>query len=226
MALSGVYDSAWTVSSVVIAAFKKAKIGIAGETLSAVELADGISALQLMLRTWAARGIRIHLLQTQSVTFVAGTATYTLGIRALDVAQAYTRADDQDEPVQIVTREEYERLPDKTAAGRPFTAYSERTRTATTVTVYPVPTATEVASAMTLRLVTKRMIQDVTAGTEDLDFPSEWIEAVVYNLAVRLSPDYGVNIDPRVEKMATMLFDDLEGQDREGSVKMRPSPRR
>lgn len=226
MALSGVYDSTWTVAEVVTAAFKKIKVGISGETLASEDLTAGIDTLQLMLRTWAAKGIRLWLNQTQSVTLVAGTAAYTLSTRALDVSQAYTRVSDQDEPVQLLTREEYERLPDKTVTGKPYAAWIDRTRTATTATVYPVPTAADVTAGTTLRLVNKRMIQDVTAGSDDIDFPPEWIETIVYNLAMRLAPDFGQAVDPGIAMMAKELYDDLEGQDREGSVFMRPGVRR
>lgn len=226
MALSGTYDSSWSVTSIVTAAFKKCKIGISGETLSATELADGITALQLMLRTYAAKGIRLWLNETQSVTFAAGTATYTLSPRVLEVFQAYRRADNNDVPIRVVSRDEYSRFPDKTTSGAPFAVFIDRTRTTTTATFYPVPSATEVADGMTGRLDTKRMVQDPTAGAEDLDSPPEWMEAIVYNLAVRLAPDYGVAVDPEVARMARELYADLEGQDREPSVIMRAGRRR
>lgn len=226
MALSGTYDSTWTVTSIVTAAFKKCKVGISGEPLAAEELADGIISLQLMLRTWSAKGIRLWLNETQSITFVAGTATYTLSPRVIEVFQAYRRADSNDVPIRVVSRDEYSRFPDKTTPGAPFAVFIDRTRTTTTATFYPVPSATEVADGMIGRLDTKRMAQDATAGEQDIDAPPEWMEAVIYNLAVRLAPDYGQAIDPEVSRMARELYNDLEGQDRESSVIMRAGRRR
>lgn len=226
MALSGTYDSAWTVAEVISEAYAVAHIGVDGEPLSSSDQTAGIRALQLMLRTWAADGVRLWLNQEQSVTLVDGTATYTLSPRALEVLKAYRRSSDQDVPVRIVTREEYTRFPNKTTEGAPFAVFIDRTATSTTATVYPVPGATEVAASMTLRLAIKRQLQDVTAASETLDWPPEWIETVVYNLATRIAPRNRVKIDPVVAAQAAEMYENLQGQDREQSVYLRPATRR
>lgn len=221
MALSGVRDQADTVTQIVTDALGKIYVAVGGETVSAEDLAKGIRVLKHMLRTWAVDGVRLWLINDQTVTLVAGTATYALTVRALDVSQAWIRTDGNDTPVRILTREEYNRLPDKTASGSPFSLFVDRDLAATSVTVYPVPDATSAAND-SLRVTTKYQIQDVTSGGEDIEVPPEWTEALVYNLAVRLAPDFAAEVRPDVAGMAMELYAVLKGNDRQGSIMFRP----
>jgi len=222
MALSGIRDEAYTVTQVVEDALLKIYAHEAGQTLDATQLANGIRALRNMLRTWAVQGVNLWLDTVQTITPVAGTAGYTLPIRTLDITQAYRRNAGSDTPIRLYTREEYDRLPNKTASGSPFVLWPDRQRTSTVVTLYPVPDALSAAND-TIRVVGRVQIQDVTAGTEDIDVPPEWAETLVYNLAVRLGPDLLTEVRPDVVQMADYLFNTMKGQGREQSVYFRPS---
>lgn len=226
MATSGVRDQSTTVLSIITQALRKLRVGVAGEPLSAEDTSIGIDALRAMIRTWAADGVRLWLVETQSQTLVSGTATYTLSPRPLEVLRGYRRASDNDTPMRMVNREEYTRYPNKTTAGAPYAFFPDDARTATTVTLYPVPGAAEVAAAMTCRFDVKRQIEDVTALAEDAELPAEWLECIIYNLAVRLAPDYGKQASQDVASMAGGLYDMMSGQDRESSVFMRYGRRR
>jgi hypothetical protein len=221
MALSGVRDQAYTVSQVVEDALLKIYAHEAGQTLDAVALANGIRALRNMLRTWAAQDVNLWLDATQTVTPVAGTATYTLSPRALDVSYAFRRNGGNDTPIRLYTREEYNRLPNKTAPGSPFVLWPDRQRASTVVALYPVPDAQSAANDV-IHVVGRYQIQDVTDGAQDIDIPPEWAETLVYNLAVRLGPDYLTDVRPDVLQMADYLFNTMKGQGRERSVYFRP----
>ena len=68
-----------------------------------------------------------------------------------------------------------------------------------------------------LRFTFERPMQDLLIGDNNLDMPNEWLEAVVYGLAYRLSDDY--NTPPakadRVGQKAIAFLDDLLGWDEE-----------
>lgn len=219
MALSATRDGTETVGTLVTDALIKLHVLVGGETASTEDSAVGISNLRRMLRTWAARGIRLWLNEQQTVTLAADTATYTLDPRTLEVFEpgAYLRSGTTDTPVRVISREEYNRLPNKTASGDPFLVFIDRTRTSTTATVYPVPSAV----GDTISLPTKRQIFDVTALSEEMEVPPEWSETILYNLAVRMAPDFEAIPRPDVVNMATELYGILEGQDRETSTFMR-----
>lgn len=68
-----------------------------------------------------------------------------------------------------------------------------------------------------VRFTFERQLQDVTLGTETIDFPPEWLECVIYNLASRLSDDYSVPIAKQqfIEQKAGQFLEDLLGWDEE-----------
>jgi hypothetical protein len=222
MALSGTRDEADTVADIIKDALTKVNVLVAGESPDTADQAACLRALKHMLRTWAARGVRLWLTDEQSVSLTEDQATYALTIRALNVTDARRRAGGNDTPLRIYTREEYNRLPNKAASGSPFAVFVDRGRTSTSITCYPVPDANS-ESNDTIYVTSKLQIQDVTDAAEDIEVPPEWTEALVYNLAVRIAPDFEVTPRADVVQMADMLYRELSGQDREGSVFMRPS---
>lgn len=68
-----------------------------------------------------------------------------------------------------------------------------------------------------VRITFERPIQDIDEGGDTIDFPVEWLEAIVYNLAARLADDYdapALKIQTVTGKAAQFL-DDLLGFDGE-----------
>lgn len=218
MALPTTRDNTDTVSDIVSDVLRKLYVLEGGSTPSAEDALAVKRALRGMLRTWAAAGVRLWLDEQQTVTLTAATATYTLSPRTLEVRDGYRRLDNNDTPVRVITREEYNRLPNKAAAGDPFLVWPDRQRLQTVVTVYPVPASTQ----GTLSLSTRRQILDVDELGQEVELPPEWYETIIYNGAVRCAPDF--NIEPRADvvQMAQELYGLLEGQGRENSVYMRP----
>lgn len=219
MALSGVRDQAETVRDVVSSALEELFIVVGNETADDADMAKGLRRLRLMLRTWGALGPRLWLETQQSVTLVAGTSTYTLSPRVTSVFDAERRSSaNNDTPMRILSREEYNRLPNKTATGAPYALWPDRQYDQTQVTVYPVP---QTGTTDTLQLGVREVIQDVTELTENVHIPPEWSECVVLNLAVRLAPTFEAQVNPVTATLAQELYESLSGQDREGSVIMR-----
>lgn len=68
-----------------------------------------------------------------------------------------------------------------------------------------------------LRFTFERPLEDILIGDDNLDFPTEWIETIIYNLAARLSDDY--DVPPvklqSVNAKAVQFLDDLLGWDEE-----------
>lgn len=68
-----------------------------------------------------------------------------------------------------------------------------------------------------VRFTFERPIEDIDTGTDNLDFPVEWTEAIIYNLAARLADDYDAPAQKvqTVTNKAVAFLDDLLGFDEE-----------
>ena len=121
-----------------------------------------------------------------------------------------------------VSRTEYMSYPNKTATGAPVQAYYDPRISTGTLFVWPSPDTDLHRIVFTGDL----LLEDFDAIANTPDFPSEWLEAIVFNLAVRLGPTYGLVMTrdkPDVVAMAAQFKDNLLNWDREpASVMFQP----
>lgn len=68
-----------------------------------------------------------------------------------------------------------------------------------------------------VRITFERPIEDIDIGDDNLDFPVEWLEAIIYNLAARLADDYDAPAlkVQTVNAKAIQFLDELLGFDEE-----------
>lgn len=95
-------------------------------------------------------------------------------------------------PLIQMARFDYLSLPNKTASGT-FTQYFYDPRGGAnnygTIYIWPVPNNTSSA----LKFTWYRPIQDFNTPGNTPDFPQEWLNALSWNLAMQLAPEYGVS---------------------------------
>jgi hypothetical protein len=80
-----------------------------------------------------------------------------------------------------------------------------------------------------LGVVFHRPVQDFDTVSDDPDFPPEWHEALVYQLATRMAPNVGLppNDRQQLQKDADKILGLVLSNDyEEGSIYFRPEPRR
>lgn len=104
---------------------------------------------------------------------------------------AQVTADGIETPIDLVSRQEYFELPEKTSQGQTSLAYYDAQLGSGVLYVWPVPTN----DTYRLTLSTDRPFDDFVTGSDSPDFPIEWGMAIVYNLAYMLAPKYGVPLD-------------------------------
>jgi hypothetical protein len=115
--------------------------------------------------------------------------TYTTKIpRPVRVMQAWTHNSvNQDYRVYEWHRDDYWAMYDKTLISPPTRFFYEpHIPDGTLYTNYQPLDVTE-----TLEIIYHRPFEDFDAAGDTPDFPQEWYEALVYNLALRIAPDYG-----------------------------------
>jgi hypothetical protein len=92
-----------------------------------------------------------------------------------------------DVPLNMMSYREYFDQPNKISEGVPTMWSYDRQLDKYIIKVWPTPADTQYYS----NLIVSRKIQDMDVASDNFDLPQEWGEAIVYNLAVRLSPSYG-----------------------------------
>lgn len=114
----------------------------------------------------------------------------------------------------VLSRQEYEDLPQKVnAPGTPTQFFYSPRRDQGFLYVWPVANT----SAWAIRYTWYRSIQDYVDPTNTSDFPQEWANALMWNLALELCPGKSVPQETymRVQERATHYYDLLTSYDRE-----------
>jgi len=142
--------------------------------------------------------------------------------RPLEIISGFRRnSDEQDIPLSVVSLDEYRLLSGKTTEGDPTTVGVDFQLDDAIGYLWPEPDNMKTR----IILVVKYPLEDFDAASDDCDFPQEWMEALVYNLATRLAPDYNRKLHNSVIEMATQTLQLAMGFDREqASVQIVPDP--
>lgn len=146
-------------------------------------------ASNLMLANWANKGVNLWAVDLQTITLIAGQATYPVDVETVVVLDAYLTnnsnpANTIDRTIVPVSRSEYSAYPNKLQEGFSTSYWFDRLLSPT-ITLYPVPDGT---SAQLLNFYRVRRIQDaaLTAG-QTVEIPYLWMEAFADGLSARLS---------------------------------------
>ena len=230
MATSGDYYFNLTRDQIIDqAAVKAGVMDPEGGGISQIQRANAATNLNTMIAAWQADGLQIWTRLIVPITMVIGQASYLLGPagatgnlqRPIRINDGYIRqtAGQNDTPVKILSLEEYNRFGMKNTAGLPTQVFYHPLLTNGKVLVYPVPTV-----ANTLYLEMHYPFQQFTCGSDTADFPNEWMNALVYGLAVELAYDYGVDTKrlSKLEMRAEMLHRAALATSQENSVYMQP----
>ena len=150
----------------------------------------------------------------------AAVFTYTTKIvRPLKIvdAQRYNIASQIDTSLgDLLARGDYQALPNKTQSGTINQVFYDPQLTLGYLFLWNPP------SAITdlIKFTWYRPIQDFDAAGDNPDLPQEWIDALVYNLALMMAPEYDTPRDKidgpfGIGAMAVKYLDDVAGFDRE-----------
>ena len=145
----------------------------------------------------------------------AGNTVYIGGPkigRPLEIVEARRRnADGNDMPLYIAGRDEYMALNDKTSNGTINQVYLDPQYQNAKLYTWPACDDVQDRIMMTVR----RMISDFDSTANTGELPPECLEALVYNLAVRLAPEYKRVPDEQVLIMAMESKKFLKGMNRD-----------
>ena len=180
-----------------------------GRTPSAGESADALWILNNMLDLWSIQRLFIYHIDRSTYTLTANTSTYTIGdggtfdsgspVRIERVTVILTdSADEREEVLKSLSPKQWSevRIKARTAAA-PDQFYNDRQNPLSTLHFYPVPTVAHDIGVYSWQILSS--ISDLSA---EFIFPKGYADAVRYNLALRLAPEWGRVPRPGVAEFA------------------------
>lgn len=189
-----------------------------GETPTAAEQTDGLQALNEMLQSWSAEGLLVPAVTREELTLIPAQSAYTIGVGGnfatsvpVAIDSVMLKSGAQEYPMRQLSRVEWAEISLKGLQGTiPEAIYFQKGSPLGTINVYPVPSA-----AHKLVLYSQKSMGTFTSANDDVNFPAGYAEALRYNLAVRLAPEYGRAIGPEVLGIAQDAKANIQRQNSE-----------
>lgn len=110
-----------------------------------------------------------------------------------------------------MAREAYFNLSNKASTGTPVQYFYDPQRGAGKVYLWPTPSS--VSDVVNYTYLDE--LEIISAKTQTSDFPDEWMEYLIYGLAVRIAPMYGIQVSNEVLAVYTEAKGLLEGWDQD-----------
>jgi hypothetical protein len=202
------------VSSLLSSSLRKIGALSSGETIEPTRQTEALTALQTMLRSWGALSLKVFASVKESKVLTAGKGLYTWGLggdistaRPNQVLGAYILSGDTSYPVDLITEGGYRNISVKGTSSRPDSLYFYPSFPLATLYLYPVPDAAETLWLDSFKPFTETGSFGLT--TDTLVFPSYYEEPILYNLSIRLAPEYGKAVSAEVAAIAKSSLSDL-----------------
>jgi len=231
-------SSSFTVTrdQVITQALRKLGVIELGDTPDATTLTNAAFDLNLLVKHLNSGGLKLWKTSELIVPYQAGVTSYALGTatgitfydvlnphvpvtdKPLKVIQAWYRntsvTPNIDTPVMLLSKQEYNVLGSKFSTGTSNSIFYDPRSTKGYLYVYLTPDTTT-ATNMEIHLVAQMPIQDPLTGEAAVDFPDEWYNCLVWNLADQLAVEYGVpmNLRQEIQQRALLYRQELEAFD-------------
>lgn len=112
-----------------------------------------------------------------------------------------------------LSRMDYRDLPNKATAGTPTQFFYDPQIPAGQLYIWPILTAATDA----IKFTWMRQLQDFNTAANTPDFPQEWTDTLIFNLALGMAPEFGVPTEQynMIKEQALAYLDTTTGFDRE-----------
>jgi len=236
MSISGAANWNYTRDQIINAAHRKIGIGVDGSTATTTQMTNAQEALNNLVFSLYAQGMPIWAMTTTFFTPVLGQTAYQVGLgigtgnlniqAPLKITQAFSRDNisNTDIPMNIYTQYNYNLLSTKVNQGYPVHFWYQPGNQTGTITIWPAPDQ-YTATNRSIYFVYQRAFDQFNASTDTPDFPQVWIEPLIYSLAHRLGPEYGLplsELDKLNETANALITNALSFGTEEGSIFIQP----
>ena len=167
------------------------------------ELRAARDNLNLLFSEWGNRGIHLWKVKNHTQNLTAGTTTYTAPSDASDVLELVFRKIEggttTDTSLSIISRSEYENVPNKFSQGQPSQYFVQRNLSNVVINLYQTPDTTDTQ----INYFYVGRIEDVGAYTNEPDAPFRFLPCTVaglaYYLGQEVAPEKSQELERRYE---------------------------
>ena len=215
-------SSTYTVTrdQIITSALRKLGVLEIGDTPDVDTVSNATMALNLMIKQFSTDGLKLWKISELIIPLVTSQTKYILGgassttmydsldptvvitDKPLKAIQGFYRNIQTtpyvDIPVLLISKQEYNVLGSKFSTGTTNTIFYDVRNLNGILYVYLTPDLNS-STYFELHLVCQMPLNDVTLSTDIPDFPNEWMNCLVWNLADQLSLEYGVPMNSRQE---------------------------
>ena len=175
------------------------------EPVSAIDQTNRLADLNAMLDSWNAQRPCIYSTPRTSLTLQANHNPHTIVTggdfnvtRPPKIESASILDSNQEYPLNVLSRDEYQAVTAKlTTSTIPTDIWYDPAYPLGNIHLYPVP-----STANGLILYPWTLLTTAITWAATLAFPPGYEEAIVYNFAIRVAPEYGRSITEEVAKIA------------------------
>jgi hypothetical protein len=203
-----------TRDQVIQSALRKLGVLELGDTPDAATVANASLALNLFIKQMSTKGIKLWKINELVLPLVAGQSMYVIGPsstgtvdlntdKPLKVIQAWlrdtsTNPSTDDVQIQLLSKQEYNMLGSKFSTGTPNSIFMDIRNNTSNLYVYVTPDSYTQANKQ-LHFVVQQPLQDIMSAQSTPDFPNEWMNVLVWNLADQLAIEYSPPVNKRME---------------------------
>ncbi len=181
-----------------------------GETPTAADMQDGLSALNTMLDGWNAERLAIFTITRSEFSLTVNQQVYTVGaggdfniarparIERISIISLNNPVQPLELPMEMLTFYGWQNIPVKDISSTlPLQVYDDGAFPLRNLSYWPIP-----STAVDTALYYWTALGAFADLTTDYTFPPGYQEALQYNLAVRLAPIFGRSTPPEVVVIA------------------------
>lgn len=196
--------------SIINKACRKLHVLGRGQTLSAEEVTTALETLNDMLGTLSMDSGYIFNSERE-VFSLTGAASYTIGTggtfnttKPVTFEAVFVRIGSTDYPLKQINSPEYADISFKEIQGIPEAFFFENDTPLGRIYLYPV------GVTGSLHIWSQKPLTEFTDLTTDYSLPNGAVEMLLYNLAVRLAPEYELPVPVDVSRMAKKTLENMQ----------------
>jgi hypothetical protein len=234
MSTSGITTNQLTRNQFIEAALRTLGVLARDQTPDATEYTNAVVKLNALVGEFRVKGLLVWQRNTYTMPLTA-TNTYNIGtgqtlntpypIHMLQAMRLDVNTSTRI-PMEIVGDANYNLLP-SSSSGVPLQITYQPKMNVGVIKVWPTPDTYSVAN-VTILLTYLRPLEYFSAATDTADFPEEWVSAIIYGLAARLAPEYGVPLEDRqllLKEAQTYLDTAMDNAFEDASIFFQPNAR-